>query len=242
MKNTDNKSQQNTNMPILGHLMELRHRIVLSFIVFSIVTTICLIYTKQITFILQEPALGIKFLQLAPGEYLFVSIKIALYSAIIISAPYTFYQIILFILPGLTKQESKYIIPIVIVSTILFFCGLMFSYKILIPITLRFLIQYGSDIVEPIWSFDEYFNFILLVLFSTGISFQLPILQIILGLTKTIKWQQMLKSWKYVTFTSTIVGAIVTPSTDPITQILMTLIILILYLSGIITLKVLDIK
>nr|YP_010951544.1 Sec-independent protein translocase component TatC [Laurencia catarinensis]WMP12483.1 Sec-independent protein translocase component TatC [Laurencia catarinensis] len=234
-----NKKDKNY-MPIIEHFIELRKRIFISLLVFIITLTISIIYSKRITLILQEPALGIKFLQLAPGEYLFVSVKIGIYSAILASSPFSLYQILLFILPGLTKKESSYIVPLSIGSIILFFCGIIFAYKILIPITLKFLINYGSDIVEPIWSFEEYFNFIILLLFSVGISFQIPILQIGLGITNIINKEKMLQSWKYIAFIATIIGAIITPSTDPITQALMTIIILLLYFSGIFTLKMIQ--
>ena len=240
MKKTYYNKKDKNHMPIIEHFIELRERILISLLVFIITLTISIIYSKQITFILQEPALGIKFLQLAPGEYLFVSIKISIYSAILASSPFSLYQILLFILPGLTKKESSYIVPLFIGSIILFFCGIIFAYKVLIPITLKFLINYGSDIVEPIWSFEEYFNFIILLLFSVGISFQIPILQVILGVTNIINKEKMLQSWKYIVFIATIIGAIITPSTDPITQSLMTIIILLLYFSGILTLKMIQ--
>jgi len=189
---------------------------------------------------LEQPASGIKFLQLAPGEYIFVSIKIAIYTAFIFSSPFIIYQIIKFILPGLTTKEALYIIPTLIASIILFFIGITFAYTILIPAALHFLINYGSDIVEPFWSFDEYFNFILILLFSTGLAFQIPIIQIILGLLNILSSQYMLEYWKYIVFLSTILSAIITPSTDPITQIFMVLAILSLYFSGILILKTLN--
>jgi len=226
-------------MSMIDHFIELRERIIKSLIILLLILVICLAYSKNITIFLQQPALGIKFLQLAPGEYLFVSIKVAIYSAILISTPFSISQIFLFILPGLTKQESKYIISILVGSVVLFFSGIFFSYTILIPITLKFLITYGSDIVEPIWSFEEYFNFIILLLFSVSISFQIPIVQILLGMTNIVKQEKMLKSWKYVAFFATIMGAVITPSTDPITQILMSMTIIILYLGGIFALNIL---
>nr|YP_010851629.1 Sec-independent protein translocase componentTatC [Echinothamnion hystrix]WGH14549.1 Sec-independent protein translocase componentTatC [Echinothamnion hystrix] len=228
-------------MPIVEHLNELRTRIFLSFIILIIASIICLTYTKEIALILQKPAIGIKFLQLAPGEYLFVSIKLSLYSAIIISSPFAIYQILQFILPGLTQKESLYLIPIIISSVILFFIGTLFSYTFLIPITLKFLISYGSELIEPIWSFDEYFNFITIIMLSTGLCFQIPIIQIILGITNIINWKKMLNKWKYATFIATIIGAIITPSTDPITQICMTITMLALYFGGIIVLKAIKI-
>nr|QCI04644.1 Sec-independent protein translocase component TatC [Apoglossum ruscifolium] len=226
-----------TNMSIIEHLEELRVRFGIVFTIFCTITTLFLINIKNISFILEKPALGIKFLQLAPGEYIFVTIKMSVYAGIIFSSPFAIYQIILFILPGLTNKEALYIIPTLIMSIILFFIGLIFSYKILIPAALNFLISYGSDIVEPLWSFEEYFNFILLLSFSTGLAFQIPIIQILLGLFNILSSNNMLYYWKYVIFISTIIGAIITPSTDPITQIFMSLAILILYLSGILILK-----
>nr|YP_010619286.1 Sec-independent protein translocase component TatC [Amplisiphonia pacifica]WAX03299.1 Sec-independent protein translocase component TatC [Amplisiphonia pacifica] len=231
----DNKKYK--YMPIFEHLNELRSRVLSSLIMFIIALIICIIYTKEITLVLQTPAIGIKFLQLAPGEYLFVSMKISLYSAIIISSPFSIYQILQFILPGLTKKESSYVVPILFSSITLFFLGTFFSYKFLIPITLKFLIRYGSELIEPMWSFDEYFNFVTLIILSTGLCFQIPIIQILLGITNIIKWEKMLDKWKYIAFIATITGAIITPSTDPITQLSMTITILILYFGGIIILR-----
>nr|YP_009332699.1 sec-independent protein translocase-like protein [Membranoptera weeksiae]AHZ94713.1 sec-independent protein translocase-like protein [Membranoptera weeksiae] len=227
------------SMSILEHLEELRKRFFIVLIIFCIITALCLINIKNISFILQEPALGIKFLQLAPGEYIFVSIKMSIYAGIVFSSPFAIYQIILFILPGLTNKEAKYLIPILITSICLFFLGIMFSYIILIPAALNFLINYGSDIVEPIWSFEEYFNFILLLSFSTGLAFQIPVIQLLLGFFNILSSNNMLQYWKYIIFISTIIGAVITPSTDPITQIFMSLAILALYFGGILILKTL---
>ncbi len=224
-------------MPLLEHVKELRNRIIITLLIFTTILSMCLIYTKEISLILQKPALGIKFLQLAPGEYLFVSLKMSAYIAILFSSPFVLYQIIEFVKPGLTKKENKYILPISICSLCLFFIGAIFSYTTIVPITLNFLMKYGSDVIEPVLSFDEYFNFISLTIFTTGFCFQLPILQVILGITNVINWQKMLKNWKYVTFSSTIISAIITPSTDPITQLLMTTTILILYSLGILIVK-----
>nr|YP_010904083.1 Sec-independent protein translocase component TatC [Caulacanthus ustulatus]WCH57334.1 Sec-independent protein translocase component TatC [Caulacanthus ustulatus] len=230
----------NPNMSIFEHLEELRQRVFTSLILFIIVTIISFLHIKNISYILQQPAIGIKFLQLAPGEYFFASVKIAIYTGFTISSPFTVYQIMLFILPGLTKKEISIIIPILISSIFLFFIGILFAYKILAPAALKFLIHYGENIVEPMWSFEQYFNFIILLLFSTGISFQIPIIQVILGITNITSSNQMLKYWKYILFISTILSAILTPSTDPLTQICLSIAIILLYLGGIIILKSLN--
>ena len=235
------KNQLNsTEMPILEHLEELRQRVFFSLVVFVILTMICFSQIKHIIYFLQQPAVGIKFLQLAPGEYLFSSIKVAIYTGSLLSMPFTVFQITRFIIPGLTSKETKYVIPIIISSIILFISGILFSYKILAPAAIHFFIQYGADMIEPIWSLEEYFNFILLLIFSTGLSFQIPIIQILLGISKIISSDQMLIFWKYIIFIATILGAIITPSTDPITQIFTSTAIIILYFLGCFILKLLD--
>lgn len=102
----------------------------------------------------------------------------------------------------------------------------------LAPAALNFFISYGSDVVEPFWSFEQYFEFILLLLFSTGLAFQLPVIQIILGSLKIFSSRLMFSVWRYVILGSTIVGAILTPSVDPVTQIFMSSVIMILYFGG----------
>jgi len=174
----------------------------------------------------------IKFIQLSPGEYLLSTIKIAIYSGILICVPIILSQIICFIFPGLTIQEKKFILPLIIISFSLFSLSINFSYTILIPAALKFFIQYSENVIEPLWSFDQYLDFTLLIFYSTSLAFQIPIFQLILGLTGIITSEKMLSLWKYVVLGSTIVGAILTPSTDPITQLCLSLAIFVLYLFG----------
>ena len=114
----------------------------------------------------------------------------------------------------------------------LFGLGLLFSYLFLVPAELRFFISYGSEVVEHIWSFDQYFDFVAVLLFATGIAFQVPAIQVVLGLLGIITGEKMLSAWKYVIVICTIVAAIITPSTDPITQIILSTALLSLYLGG----------
>jgi sec-independent protein translocase protein TatC len=226
-------------MSIFEHIEELRSRTIKAFFVFCLASILSFFYVKDISLILQQPANGIKFLQLAPGEYFFSSIKISTYMGLILSSPFIIYQAVLFILPGLTTKETYLFLPLLLLSISLFFIGIYFAYSLLIPAALQFLIYYGSDIVEPIWSFEQYFDFILVLLISTGLAFQIPIIQIIIGLLNILSSNQMLKSWRYILLLSTIISAILTPSTDPITQLILSLAILVLYFTGIFMLKLL---
>lgn len=224
-------------MSIFEHIEELRHRAIKATLFFIITTIIAFNYVQDISILLQQPAIGVKFLQLAPGEYFFASIKISSCTGLIISSPFIIYQLVLFILPGLTFKETRFFLPILISSISLFFIGIYFSFTILIPAALNFFLSYGSNIVEPIWSFEQYFDFILILLISTGLAFQIPVIQVIIGLLDIVSTTQMLNYWKYILLFSTIISAILTPSTDPITQALLSIAILALYFLGILILK-----
>ena len=198
--NESNKKLEvnNSMMPFSDHLEELRQRILNS--IFA--TLICIVFSflviKPLIQFLEIPAKNIRLLQLSPGEFLFVSIKVAGYSGLIVALPYILYQVILFVSPGLTEKEKSLIFPAFLASGILFFLGLFFSWWILVPAAISFFIKFGADIVEPIWSIEKYFDFILLLMSSTALAFQLPVLQFILGSLGIVNTQTMLSNWRLV--------------------------------------------
>lgn len=227
-----NITQNDAEMSLSDHLEELRQRAFWALSTLTISVIISIISVKGIVKLLQEPALGIKFLQFAPGEYFFASIKVATYSGLLFSSPFVIYQVLLFVLPGMTKKERKIILPILLGAITLFLLGLLFGYFILVPAALNFFINYGSEVVEPFWSFEQYFEFILILLFSTGLAFQLPVIQVMLGVFRIISGDTMISIWRYIILGSTIIGAVLTPSVDPLTQILMSSIVILLYMLG----------
>lgn len=228
-----NELPDEVEMSLFDHLEELRSRIFYALIAIVIGMIGCFIAVKPIVQLLEVPAQGVKFLQLAPGEFFFVSIKVAGYSGLLLASPFVLYQIIQFVLPGLTRRERRLVGPIVLGSTFLFAAGLVFAYLLLIPAALNFFINYGEGVVEQIWSIDRYFEFVLLLLFSTGLAFQIPIIQVLLGFLGIVSSTQMLSSWRYVILGGVVLGAVLTPSTDPLTQSLLAGAVLGLYFGGI---------
>jgi sec-independent protein translocase protein TatC len=219
-------------MALSEHIEEFSQRFVFCLSSLFLTTILCFADVKEIVRLFQAPAIGVKFLQFAPGEYFFSSVKISVFCGILISSPLILYQIILYLIPGLTKNERNIVLPVSLGSGILFLVGLLFSYFFLVPAALRFFIAYGSEVVEPFWSFDQYFDFVAVLLFATGIAFQVPAIQVVLGLLGIITGEKMLSAWKYVIVICTIVAAIITPSTDPVTQILLSSALLSLYIGG----------
>lgn len=219
-------------MSLFDHLDELRWRIFYSLLSVLGGIIICFGFVKPLVQFLEGPANGVTFLQLSPGEYFFVSLKVAAYSGMVIASPLVLYQIMQFVLPGLTRRERRFLAPIVLGSTVLFATGLAFAYLALIPAALNFFMSYGADVVEQMWSIDKYFEFVLLLMFSTGLAFQIPIIQLLLGVLRIVTARQMLAGWRFVILGAAVLGAVLTPSTDPLTQCLLAGAVTGLYLGG----------
>ncbi|WP_242030830.1 MULTISPECIES: twin-arginine translocase subunit TatC [unclassified Limnothrix] len=226
-------------MSLFEHLEELRSRLFAALGVVVLAMGLCFVFVRPIVRLLEAPANGVKFLQLTPGEFFFVSIEVTGYSGLLLATPYILYQIIQFVLPGLTRRERRLVLPAVVGSSVLFIMGLVFGYQALVPAALNFFVSYGGDVVEQAWSIEKYFKFVLLLLFSTALTFQIPVLQVMLGLLGVVSSGQMLAGWRYVLLGAVILGAVLTPSTDPLTQGLLSGAVLGLYFSGVGVLRLL---
>ena len=159
---------QDDEMALSEHIEEFSQRLIFCLITLILSSTICFIDIKPIVQIFQVPAMGIKFLQFAPGEYFFASLKIAVFCGILASSPFSIYQLFLYIVPGMTKKEREIVLPVTFGSCFLFLIGICFAYFFLVPAALKFFIAYGADIVEPFWSFNQYFDFVATLIFTTG--------------------------------------------------------------------------
>jgi len=231
-------------MPIWDHLEELRARLILAGTAGIVAILICFCYSKDLVVFLEAPVAkeGVRFLQLSPGEFFFTTIKVSGYTGLLLSVPTIGYQIGSWISPGLTKDEKKFLVPIFLGSSLLFLLGIFFSYQVLAPAALNFFVSYADGAVESLWSIDQYFEFILILMLSTGLSFQIPIIQIMLGQSGIVTSEQMFGIWRYIVVGSTVLAAFLTPSTDPFTQILLSGPLIGLYMSGATAVKLLERK
>ena len=221
------------NMTIWEHLEELRDRALVSAGACGVAVLLCFCFAKDLVIFLEQPVIDqVKFLQLGPGEYFFTTVKVAGYCGLLLGAPVVLYEAIAYVVPGLTRDERKVLGPIVLGSSVLFYAGIFFAYSILTPAALKFFIGYSSEAVESLWSIDQYFEFVLVLLFSTGLSFQVPVIQLLLGQSGIVSSKQMLSIWKYVVVGSVVAAAVLTPSTDPFTQMLLAVPLMSLYLGG----------
>ncbi len=220
-------------MTLVGHLEELRSRVLRSLLAVVVGAAACLLFVRPLVRLLEVPAKDIHFLQLAPGEFLLVSLKVAGYAGLTLALPYVLYEGLAFVLPGLTRREQKLVAPAVAGSAMLFLAGLAFAWWALVPAALNFLVSYGADVVEPLWSIERYLDFVLLLMVATALAFQLPVLQMLLAALGLVRSEAMLGAWRFVVMASALAGAVLTPSTDPITMLLLSGAITALYLVGV---------
>jgi sec-independent protein translocase protein TatC len=230
------------DMPIWDHLEELRERVLVGALAAGVAVLTCFAFSKDLVVFLEAPVAsqGVRFLQLSPGEFFFTTLKVGGYSGMLLAVPTVLYEIIAYVVPGLTKSERRFLAPIIFGSSILFYLGLIFSYEVLTPAALNFFVSYADGAVESLWSIDQYFEFVLVLMLSTGLSFQVPVIQIMLGQLGIVTSEAMFRQWRFVVVGATIAAAVLTPSTDPFTQTLLAGPLVGLYMGGAAVVRILE--
>jgi sec-independent protein translocase protein TatC len=229
-------------MPIWDHLDELRERVLVGALAALAAVAACFACSKDLVLFLEAPVAeqGVRFLQLSPGEFFFTTFKVAGYAGLLLATPTLIYEIVAYVLPGLTRSERRLLAPIVAGSGALFYGGLLFSYQVLTPAALSFFVSYADGAVESLWSIDQYFQFVLVLMLSTGLAFQVPVVQVLLGAAGIVTGDAMLAQWRWVVVGATVAAAVLTPSTDPFTQTLLAVPLVALYMGGAGVVKVLE--
>lgn len=219
-------------MGLNEHNQELRERVFHLLSLLIILLFISLSQIKGLTQFLQGAIEGIKFFQPSPDEYFFLSFKLAFSTALLLETPIILVYGICYLFPGLLSREKFAFGSLLLLSGTLFFAASIYTYKIIAPAALTFFFSFTKDILEPLWSFQQYTDFLWTLLLGAIYCFQIPTLQIILGFLGICNAKQCLNWIRYILLSATVVAAIITPSTDPLTQIIFSSAILILYFTG----------
>lgn len=232
----DNSGAEDNNdekeMTFLEHLEELRWRIIYSLIGIVIGTIVAWIFIDYLVdYILLKPAKdsGAELQNLRPFGQLFLYVQVAIIIGVIVSIPNIFYQLWKFIAPALHKSERKYILSIVIFSSLCFLIGVAFAYFVMLPLTLKFAAQFGSSDIKNQFAIDEYMSIIISVMLAAGIVFELPMISFFLSKLGILKPSFMQKYRKHAIVIIMIAAAILTPGTDPVSQIILAVPLVVLY-------------
>ncbi len=219
-------------MTFLDHLEELRWRIIYSLIGIVIGTILAWVFidffVEQIL-LLPAKESGLKLQNLRPFGQLFLYFQVAIMIGLIFSFPNIVYQIWKFIAPALKQNEKKYIKWIVIFTTFCFLSGIIFAYFVMLPFTLQFAVQFGTPTIENNFSIDEYLSIILSVMLGAGLVFELPMLSFFLSTIGILTPKLMRKYRRHSIVVILVFAAFLTPGTDPVSQLLLAVPLLILY-------------
>jgi len=220
-------------MTFLEHLEELRKRIFISFLVvlggvipgWFLSKPLYAILSRPLTRYLPE---GTKLVFTKVTEPFLVYMKVAFFAAIFFTAPILFYQVWKFISPGLYKKEKRYVWPFVFFSTLFFSGGALFGYHVVFPWACRFFINVGSDFQSMI-VINDFLNFTLKFLLGIALVFEMPTLVFFLAKLGVVTARGMIRKFKYAVLIIFIVAAIITPSPDMISQVILAVPMLGLY-------------
>jgi sec-independent protein translocase protein TatC len=220
------------SMSILEHLAELRTRLLKAAVALAIASLVTSIFAGDIIEFLIRPY-GSKLQTLGPTENVITYFRVALLSGAALAMPVIVYQILAFVVPGLTKVERRWLFISVPFTTLLFAAGILFAWYILVPAAIDFLANFQTDIFLNEWTAREYISFVVSIAFWIGVSFQTPLVTFILAKVGLVTPGFLAKNWRFAVVIVAVVAAIITPTVDPFNMALLMLPLLGLYVLSI---------
>ena len=238
MSEIDTAEQDDARSTLLEHLYELRKRLSWAALALAIATIFSFLFAQAILDFLITPYSasigGNATLQtLKPTEGLETYFKVALLSGAIIAMPVILVQFWLFISPGVTKQERRYIYIFIPSALILFLLGIAFAWFVLAPAAIFFLANFMTEVFKTEWTGQEYISFVMRLVFWMGISFELPIVAYFVARIGVITSQNLRDHWRIAIVAVAVIAAVITPSIDPVTMLLTMAPLLVLYVLSI---------
>lgn len=219
-------------MSFLDHLEELRWRLIKALLGVVVGTALCFIFIDWLMAnVLIKPAAdaGINLQNLKPFGQVLLYMEVALAGGIIISIPNILYQLWKFIAPGLLPRERKYISSIVSFSSVCFLAGIAFAYFVILPTALKFFAGFGSPDIENNIAINEYMSFIVSLMLGAGVVFELPMVSWFLSKLGILTPAFMRHYRRHAIVAIFILSALLTPGTDPISQIFLAIPLIFLY-------------
>ena len=219
----------NQKITVLSHLLELRKRLIRSVIAIAVASILAFVFYDWIFYLLKLPAGNINLIFIEMTEMIGTIMKVCLFAGIILSMPYLALQGIMFASPALTPKEKKYVYLILPWIALMFLGGIVFGYFILIPPATRFLISFGADIATPEIRVGNYISIVARLLLSIGIVFEMPVITTFLARLGVLKPKWLADRRRTAVIVAFILAAMITPTFDPINQVLVAAPLIVLY-------------
>src|SRR5919112_4763408 len=225
-------------MPFLDHLEELRTRILRSAaaVVLGCALGLWLVQRFQLVSLLKEPIApyltGGKLVVTSPTEPVMIVFKLGLLVGLILASPVILWQTWAFLAPALYAREKKALVPALFIGFLLFLTGMVLAYLFVVPQALRVLFSFQTEAIAPFITYDAYFGFVLQVTLALGISFELPLVIIILSWLGVIGPAELSRFRRFAVVCAFIAGAVLSPGADLLSMLMMTVPLLLLYEVG----------
>jgi sec-independent protein translocase protein TatC len=237
------KDIDDTQAPLLDHLIELRRRLIWSLLALALAFGGCLYFARFILTLLVAPLKAAGQLKIVNTEVMggfFVEIKVAFFAALMLAFPVIANQLWQFIAPGLYRKEKRALLPFLLATPVLFIAGACMAYFIAIPTALRFLLSFQGDlggvVQEPLLEVNNYLKFAMQFIFGFGFSFLLPVLLMLLEHAGIVSYEQLKGAWRYAIVAAFAIAAVLTPP-DIGSQLLLAVPLCGLYLLSLIAIK-----
>jgi Tat protein translocase TatC len=226
-------------MPFLDHLEELRWRIIrsLAALVVGFVVGFWIVQQFQLVSLLKTPIapylLDGKLIVTSPTEPVMIVFKLSFLVALVLASPVILWQVWAFLAPALYEREKKALVPALFVGTLLFLIGAVLAFHFVVPQALRVLFSFQNEAISPFITYDAYFGFVLQVVLALGLSFELPLIMIILSWLGVVGPAELARFRRYAVVLAFIAGAVLSPGADLLSMLMMTAPLILLYEVGV---------
>lgn len=224
---------QQEEMTLLGHLEELRDRLVRVAIAVGVTTLFSLIFARRALQLLIAPTGQNQPVALHPTENIIIYFKVALVLGIVLAMPVIVYQAVRYIVPGLTREEQRYLYILIPGATVSFALGVAFAGLVMLPFSIQYLQGFMSDLIKPTYSIDRYISFVTSVLLWVGLSFETPLVIFFLAKMGVVNVEVLSRSRKYALLIVAVLAAVITPTPDPFNMLIVMVPLILLYELGV---------
>lgn len=221
------EEQPQNSMSLIGHLEELRRRIIIMIAAIAIGSIGCYFYAAEITGLITAPAGKLYYMN--PAEAFFTYLKVSFFAGFLIALPVVMYQLWSFIVPAMTNNERTAGIFLVPASIILFFVGLVFSYYLVLPAGIKFFMGFATENLQPMFSIGQYLSFVVSFLIPFGFIFELPLFILVMARMGIISSTFLAAKRKLVLVMSFVIGAVISPTPDVFSQTMIAVPMILLY-------------
>ncbi|MGH2450669.1 MAG: twin-arginine translocase subunit TatC [Candidatus Limnocylindria bacterium] len=210
--------ERDKELSLLQHLGELRQRLTVAAFAILITTVISFLFAGEIIRILILPSGLERLLIINPTEGFTTYMRVALFSGIALAMPVILYEVYAYVDPALHPRERRFVLALGPFILLLFVGGMLFSYFVLLPQALRFLINFGGDVFEPELRAGEYIGFVTTLILAMGLVFQTPALIFAVVKVGVVRRSWLVRQRRYVFLLVFVIAAVITPTPDPLNQ------------------------